>query len=129
MVKLKGREEYPIYFGAKPRLLGIAYDLRKAMTEPEKVLWKKLRNRKIMGYRFRRQHPINDFVVDYFCYEAKLVIELDGAVHDGISQEERDQERSKVLNSFGLNVIRFRNEEILNNLDIVMLKISEQLIK
>ena len=52
MVILKGREEYPIYYGAKPKLLGIAYDLRKSMTEAEKVLWKKLRNSQVKGFRF-----------------------------------------------------------------------------
>ncbi len=127
MVKIRGREKYPIYYGAKPRVLGIAYDLRNTMTEAEKALWKNLRNRQIMGFRFRRQHPINDFVVDFFCYEAKLVIELDGEVHDDISQKERDQERSKVLNGLGLNVIRFRNEEVLNNLDEVVSKITNNL--
>lgn len=81
MAKLKGVEEYPIYFGAKPELLRIVAELRHSTTEAEKILWEKLRNRKIMGYRFRRQHPIYEFVVDFFCFEAMLAIELDGSVY------------------------------------------------
>ena len=127
MVKLRGREEYPIYYGAKPEILGIAYDLRNRMTEVEKVLWKKLRNRQLNGFRFRRQHPIGDFVADFFCYTAKLVIELDGEAHDNSFQKERDLERTKILNNMGLREIRFRNEDVLNNIDLVLSKIAEEL--
>jgi very-short-patch-repair endonuclease len=127
MVKLKGREEYPIYYGTKPEILGIAYDLRIKMTEAEKVLWKKLRNRQVKGYRFRRQHPVREFVVDFFCYEAKLVIELDGEVHDDPFQKERDQERTKILQSMGLKEIRFRNKEVLDNPEHVVSIIAEKL--
>jgi len=127
MVKLKGREEYPIYYGAKPELLGIAYDLRRAMTEAEKALWEKLRNRQLKGYRFRRQHPVREFVVDFFCYEAKLIIELDGEVHDNPFQAERDIERTKMLKNMGLKEIRFKNEEVFKNLDEVISKITENL--
>lgn len=127
MVKLRGREEYPFYYGAKPEILGIAYDLRNRMTEVEKVLWKKLRDRQLNGYRFRRQHPIGDFVVDFFCYTAKLVIEIDGEVHDNSFQKERDLERTRILNNMGLREIRFRNEDVLNNIDLVLSKIAEEL--
>ena len=127
MVKLKGREEYPIYYGAKPAILGIAYDLRNRMTGAEKVLWEKLRNRQIKGFRFRRQHPINEFVVDFFCYEAKLIIELDGEAHDNPFQAERDEERTNMLKNMGLKEIRFRNEEVFNNLDEVVSKITKNL--
>ena len=127
MVKIKGREEYPIYFGATPQILGIAYDLRNGMTEPEKLLWSRLRNRQVKGYKFRRQHPVNEFVVDFFCYEARLVIELDGSVHDDAFQSERDKERTKILQKMGLNEIRFRNEEVINNIENVLLKIAEKL--
>ena len=128
MVKLKGREEYPIYYGAKPELLGIAYDLRNSMTEAEKVLWKQLRNRQVKGFRFRRQHPVGEFVVDFFCYEAKLVIELDGEAHDNSFQKERDLERTKILKSMGLREIRFKNEEVLNDPEDVVSRIAEILI-
>ena len=128
MVKIKGREEYPIYYGAKPVLLGIAYDLRKSMTEAEELLWKKLRNRQVKGYRFRRQHPVGEFVVDFFCYEAKVIIELDGEIHNDPYQMERDKERTKILESLGLKEIRFRNDEVFNNPDEVVSKIADNLI-
>ncbi len=127
MVKIKGREEYPIYYGAKPKLLGIAYDLRRSMTEAEKLLWRKLRNRQVKGYRFRRQHPIRDFVVDFFCYDAKLIVELDGDVHNDPFQMERDKERTKVLKDLGLTEIRFSNDEVFNNPDEVVSKIADHL--
>lgn len=81
MVTLSGQEDYPIYFGAGPELLRLAGDLRKSMTPAEKILCERLRNRQIRGFRFRRQQPIQDFIVDFFCYDAMLIIEIDGEVH------------------------------------------------
>ena len=127
MVKLKGREEYPIYYGTSPKIMGIAYDLRQGMTQAEKLLWKRLRNRQVKGYRFRRQHPIKDLIVDFFCYEARLVIELDGAVHNDPYQNERDKERTKILQNLGLSELRFSNMEVFNNLDNVVSRIAEKL--
>jgi len=124
MVKLKGRESYPIYFGATPELLRLASDLRKNMTKAEVVLWEELRKRKLEGLKFRRQHPIGVFVVDFFCYEAMLVIEVDGNVHDTHYQSERDTERTRILKDFGIIELRFRNEDILNNLGEVISEIK-----
>ena len=88
MAKLRGAEEYPIYFSTTPEILRIAGELRHSMTPAEKKLWEYLRNRKISGYRFRRQHPLNEFVVDFFCFEAMLALEVDGAVHEDRYQKE-----------------------------------------
>ena len=129
MAKLSGNEEYPIYFGAKPELLRIAAELRKNLTPAERILWNKLRNRQVLGYRFRRQHPIREVVVDFFCYEAKLVIEVDGDVHDAPYQKERDMERMNILKSFGLKELRFRNKEVMNNIANVIDKIERELRK
>jgi very-short-patch-repair endonuclease len=129
MAKLSGNEEYPIYFGAKPESLRIAAELRKNLTPAENILWNKLRNRQVLGYRFRRQHPISEVVVDFFCYEAKLVIEVDGEVHSTPYQKERDIERTNILKSFGLKEIRFRNEDVMNNIAIVLNKIERELRK
>lgn len=129
MVTLKGHEEYPFYFGAKPELLKIAGDLRKNMTPAEKVLWNKLRKRQLNGFRFRRQHPIYKMVVDFFCYEAMLVIEVDGEVPDTPYQKERDIERTKILNNFELQEIRFTNAEVLDDIESVLNKIQQKLIK
>ncbi len=102
---------------------------RRHLTPAEKILWEELRNRKLNGKKFNRQHPIfyesvkNDhsfYVADFYCHECKLVIELDGPVHD--YQEEKDYNRDLVLNELGLKVIHIRNEE-LTNLEKVKKKI------
>jgi very-short-patch-repair endonuclease len=129
MAKLKGQEDYPIYFGAGPEMLRIAGDLRKSMTPAEKVLWERLRNRQIKGLRFRRQHPIKDFVVDFFCYDALLVIEVDGTVHDETSQKERDEQRTIILKKLGLKEIRFTNTEVINHTDQIIKRIEAELSK
>ncbi len=127
MVKLGGREEFPFYFGAKVDLLKFAWKLRNSMTVAEKVLWEKLRNKQLLGYRFRRQHPIKDFIVDFFCYDAMLVIEVDGEVHDQKKQEERDKERTAILKKLGINELRFKNEEVMNQLESVIERIETEI--
>jgi len=77
MSKLREGENYPIYFGAKPGLFKLAGDLRNCMTHSEHRLWAQLRNRKLLGFKFRRQHPFNEIILDFFCYEAQLSIEVD----------------------------------------------------
>ena len=129
MAKLRGQEDYPIYFGAGPEMLRIAGDLRKSMTPAEKVLWERLRNKQVSGLRFRRQHPIKDFVVDFFCYDAVLVIEVDGAVHDETSQKERDEQRTIILKKLGLKEIRFANYEVIHHTDQVIKKIETEIGK
>jgi len=127
MVKFKGEEDYPIYFGAGPELMRIAGDLRKSMTPAENILWERLRNRQLKGYKFRRQHPLKDFIVDFFCYDAMLVIEVDGAVHDNDYQNERDFQRAQILKRFGIKEIRFKNDEVVNHIDLVIQKIEAKL--
>jgi len=127
LAKLGGQEDYPIYFGAGPEILRIAGDLRKSMTPAERLLWKEIRNRKINGFSFRRQHPVKDFVVDFFCYHAMLIIEIDGDVHDDAYQKERDDERMKIIKKLGINEIRFKNEEVINNLEQVIKRIAIEL--
>lgn len=93
--------------------------LRQNMTEAEQVLWKKLRNRKFMGLKFIRQHPIiyqvinnqpRYFIADFMCYEKNLVVEVDGLIHE--FQKEEDDHREKILESLGLNILRISNEEV-----------------
>lgn len=129
MAKLGGREDYPFYFGAGPEIMRIAGDLRKSITPAEKTLWERLRNRQVKGFRFRRQHPINDFIVDFFCYDAMLVVEVDGAAHDDISQKERDQQRTIIFKRLGIREIRFTNDEVFNQTDRVIRKIEAELSK
>ena len=92
--------------------------LRKSMTSAEKTLWNKLRRGQLKGMYFRRQHPYGIYILDFFCHDANLAIEVDGAVHLG--SKEYDEERTQYLESTGLIVIRFSNEEIEENVDKVI---------
>jgi very-short-patch-repair endonuclease len=99
-----------------------ARSLRTNMTEAEQVLWAALRYRKARGLRFRRQHPVGRFVLDFFCPSAKLAVEVDGEVHD--QQTERDEERTRVLGAQGIRVLRFRNDDVLSDLPSVVRRIT-----
>jgi len=100
-----------------------ARQLRRDQTEVEKLLWSRLRNRQLDGWKFRRQEPIDRFTVDFFCPDAKLVIELDGGQHSA----ENDAERTRMIEACGYLVIRFWNNDVLTNLDGVLLRILEVL--
>jgi cyclase len=99
-----------------------AKKLRKKMTEAENILWSKIRNRKVNGMYFRRQHPYGIYILDFFCFEANLVIEVDGLIH--LSKHEYDLERTKYLESSGLTIIRFRNADVENRIGWVLEKIQ-----
>lgn len=96
---------------------------RKNQTEAENIIWQEVRNRKL-EHKFRRQHAINDFIVDFVCLDKKLVIEIDGGYHNVKEQEKYDEYRTFVLNQEGFKVIRFTNEEVIKNTDQVLLKIK-----
>ena len=114
-------------YGASPEIFKRAKDLKKEMTLAEKILWKELRNSKLEGYKFRRQHPIGKFIADFYCHEKKLVIELDGGIHDNADVRERDEGRTFELEKFELCVIRFRNEDIIGNLNNILNQIKKKL--
>lgn len=75
------------------------------------------------GYKFRRQHPIYRYIADFYCHELLLVIELDGGVHDGIGQQEHDRSRDQIIQEYGIRVLRFKNEEVVDGLQKVVEKI------
>ena len=99
-----------------------ARELRQEMTPAEKLLWEQLRNRKLAGLKFRRQHPLDRFIVDFYCAACNLVVEVDGDIHD--LQQERDEVRIEELELQGHQVIRFRNEQVLNDLETVLTAIK-----
>ncbi len=99
---------------------------RREMTESERVLWEALRKLNC-GYHFRRQHSIGDYITDFICLKRKLVIEVDGGYHNEPMQQQDDQMRTDFLESIGYTVIRFKNEEIYNNLNEVVMRIKEKL--
>ena len=92
--------------------------LRTNPTFPEQLLWSVLRGKQLGGLRFRRQHPIEPYVVDFYCPSARLAIELDGESHDG--QEQYDQQRTRCLEDQGIHVLRVSNDDVLGSLDGVL---------
>ena len=97
-----------------PRVMLAAREHRKEPTPAEDQLWNALRDQKLGGLNFRRQHPVGPFILDFYCPRKKLCIEVDGDIHD--IQRERDAARTEALGTLKIRVIRFRNEEVLNNL-------------
>ncbi len=96
---------------------------RKERTYAEKLLWCYLRNRKIQGYKFIRQKPIGNFIVDFYCPEIMLIIEADGVSHEG--KEYYDQKRVEYFESLGLTVLRFSDDEIKNKIETTIQKIND----
>lgn len=117
--------EREFFFGAKKFLFEKAKELRMDMTHAETLLWGKLRNKQISGVKIRRQHPINRFIADFYCHPARLVIEVDGEIHN--YQKDYDIGRSEELEKFNIKVIRFSNKEVIENLEDVITKISAEI--
>jgi very-short-patch-repair endonuclease len=99
--------------------------LRTAQTEPEGRLWQRLRNRQVEGAKFRRQHPVGPYIVDFICVDAQLVVELDGSQHGEESGRQVDQRRTEYLESVGYRVLRVWNQEAFDNLDGVIQQIAK----
>ena len=102
-------------------------ELRNNSTPEEAVLWIQIKSRKIKGYKWRRQHPIGSYILDFYCPEAKLCIELDGAAHYTYNGAREDNIRTSFLNSKGIKVIRFENRLIWDNIDYVLEIIEQEL--
>ena len=117
--------EYPMYFGAKPDMFVKAKELRRTETEAERQLWTKLHKNQLLDLQFRRQHPINRFIADFYCPKIKLIIEVDGGIHEIPEHKAYDIGRSEILNDFGIKVIRFTNEQVINDIETVVNKIKE----
>lgn len=113
-----------MYKGAPAEGFSRARALRKEMTRAEKLLWQELRNKKLKGFKFRRQHPISFYIVDFYCHKLKLVIEVDGLYHDNEEQQIKDKKRTAAIERHGLHIIRFTNEEVFTNLKGVLEKIE-----
>jgi very-short-patch-repair endonuclease len=99
-----------------PKLLSLKRRLRSKQTPAEQLIWAKLRGNQIHGLKFRRQHGIDSFIVDFFCPERALVIEVDGDVHATKNKIKKDRQRENTLHSLGIKVIRYNNDDILHNL-------------
>ena len=113
-----------MFYNASPEIFRKAEELRNNMTEAERLLWEKLRNNQL-GVRFKPQHPIEHFIADFYCHSVKLVVELDGVIHE--QQKEYDIGREAEMGKCGIRVIRFKNHEVLENVDSVVERIREWL--
>ena len=129
MKKLTTNYVEGMWKGAPTSIFGKAKDLRKTETEAEKLLWKNLTNNQLGGFKFRRQHPISLYIADFYCHKLKLIIEIDGGYHFTKKQIPKDEERTKILEFNGVNVIRFSNDEVLSNIDNVLNEIEKYLPK
>ncbi len=106
-------------------ILGFAREMRRNPTEVESLLWENLRNRKQGGLKFRRQQPMEGFILDFYCHEARLGVEVDGPDHDKTEQKKYDELRTLYLNEFGIEIIRFSNEEVIKSMKSVLGKIRK----
>jgi very-short-patch-repair endonuclease len=117
--------DYLLHFGANEETFRIAKNLRKNPTSAESILWMKLKNRQVAGAKFRRQHPLRFYIADFYCHEHRLVIEIDGDIHFEEHQKEHDVNRSAELEKYGIHVLRFTNDQVLNSIDEVINSISD----
>lgn len=109
---------------ASQELIARARQLRREATAAESLLWELLRDRRLLGRKFRRQHPIGQFIADFFCDDARLIIEIDGAVHREPTQQERDRLREEILREHGFAILRFTNDQILDRTEQVLQEIA-----
>jgi len=114
-----------MYYGANQNIQEKAKNLRKRETNAEQILWEKLKNKQLFGFKFRRQHPIEYYIVDFYCHKAKLVIEVDGSIHNIPEIKERDEGRTFEIEKYGITILRFTNEDIYNNINFVINEIKK----
>ena len=105
----------------------LARNLRKNSTIQERRLWNLLKNRQFHNLKFKRQQPIGDYIVDFICKEAKIIIEIDGGQHNEPENIEYDKTRTEYLNTLGYKVIRFWNNEIYENIEGVVLRLKKEI--
>jgi very-short-patch-repair endonuclease len=110
--------EKSMYYNAKPSIIEAARLLREDMTRCEDLLWERIKGKQICGLRFRRQHPIDIFIADFYCHRIRLVVEIDGEIHN--SQKDYDIGRSAVMEKYDIKVIRFTNEDVEFNIEKVI---------
>ena len=117
------RTDRAVYDEIKAR----AKNMRQNPTPAEAIVWNRIRRKQLLGFRFRRQHPIDRFIADFYCREARLVIEIDGLIHDLPEQIEYDAARQTFLEQRGLRLLRFTNAQVINSPDSVISTIVEHL--
>ncbi|MBL7740303.1 MAG: DUF559 domain-containing protein [Chitinophagaceae bacterium] len=116
-----------MFDGAFPLIFENAKALRKNMTAAENALWLHLKS--FNGYRFRRQHPLGIYIVDFYCHKLRLIIEVDGSIHDLPAVKENDERRQHNLTASNYNIVRFPNEQVLKHIGIVLTDILAHIEK
>ena len=119
--------ELPFNHNAGPKRFQNARFLKKVQTEAEAALWQRIRSKKLNGFKFRRQHPVAYYIVDFYCHECRLVIEVDGKIHEKKDNSDYDRIRTQDLMGLSTTVIRFTNEQVLQNIDLVLEEIKRHL--
>lgn len=127
MKKLKPNHDEGMWKGAPSDSFSKAQFLRRNETIAEKLLWEKLRNNQLEGLKFRRQHPVNIYIADFYCHKFKLIIELDGDYHNQEEQKQKDEVRTEVLRLNDLKIIRFKNEEVEQDINQVLTTIKNKI--
>jgi len=127
MKKLKPNHDEGMWKGAPSDLFSKAQFLKRNETIAEKLLWEKLRNNQLEGLKFRRQHPVNIYIADFYCHKFKLIIELDGDYHNQEEQKQKDEVRTEVLGLNDLKIIRFKNEEVEQDINQVLITIKNKI--
>ena len=102
-------------------------ELRNNPTKAESKLWKVLSNRQLEGKKFRRQHSIDNYIVDFYCPSERLAIEIDGGIHENTVNQTYDYERTTNLNKYGIRVLRFSNEAVIKNIELVLESIRSEI--
>ena len=116
-------EYKPRIRGTTPEIEQAAKRLRKNLTPAEAKLWSALKNKQLEGLKFRCQHPVGNFILDFYCPSRKLVVEVDGKIHN--DRIDRDRDRTSKLEEYGYTIVRFSNEEVLDNLPLVLAEIKK----
>ena len=117
-----------MHYGASKAIFQYAEVLRKNMTVAEKIIWERLCKNKL-GVRIRRQHPLWKYIADYYCHELNFIIEIDGGIHLSNENKEYDIGRDITLNEFGIEVIRFTNDQVITEIEHVIEVIEEKITK
>ena len=114
-----------MFYNARPIIFERAKVMRENMTQAEKAVWELLKEKKMLGLRFKPQHPIDIFIADFYCHPLKLVIEIDGGIHKSNDKRVYDIGREAELEHWGIKVIRFTNEEVKDDINLIQNKIKQ----
>ena len=123
---MSDNSEIPMFFEAPADIFANAKYLRRHMTRAEFKLWNFLKGNNVLGVRFRAQHPLGIYIADFYSYSINLVIEVDGEIHESEDQKDKDTERSQVLNPWGIDIIRFTNNQVMSNFEFVQNQIIRE---